>query len=107
MRNKKIFLLDLILISGYTVLEIKNNYYKKSNSYTNKYNKKFCIYNTGTAFYGFIKWLIYKNLLINNDGNQQCLIISNRRYDHSDFMYMQKRAAHKIINLYNNFIFVK
>ena len=128
MRIKKRFLLDHILISGTTTIII-NNYYKKLTSYTSKYykliNKKgsssiennialaeeqnntFCLYNTGTAFYGPVKWLIYKNLLINNDGNQHYLIISNRRYDHSDFMNMHKRAANKIINLYNNFIFVK
>ena len=128
MKNKKRFLLDHTLISGTTVIII-NDYYKKLTSYTSKYyelinkrnsssienaiaieeeqNKTFRIYNTGTAFYGYIKWLIYKNLLINNDGNQHYLIISNRRYDHSDFIDLHKRASNKIINLYNNFIFVK
>ena len=105
------------------------DYYKKLTSYTSKYyklinkrdslsienaiaieeerNKSFSVYNTGTAFFGYIKWLIYKNLLINNDGKQHYLIISNRRNDHSDFMNMHKRASNKIINLYNNFIFIK
>ena len=128
MKRQKRFLLDHTLISGTTVITIKD-YYKKLTSYTSKYyklinkmdsssienaiaieeeqNKTFRIYNTGTAFYGYIKWLIYKNLLINNDGNQHYLIISNRHYDHSDFIDMHKRASNKIINLYNNFIFVK
>ena len=128
MRNKKRFLLNHILISGTTVILI-NNYYKKLTSYTSKYyelinkrdsssienviaieeeqNNTFCLYNTGTAFYGPVKWLIYKNLLINNDGEQHYLIIANRRYDHSGFMDMHKKASNKIINLYNNFIFVK
>ena len=128
MRIKKRFLLNYTLISGTTVITIKD-YYKKLTSYTSKYyklinkmdsssienaiaieeeqNKTFRIYNTGTAFYGHIKWLIYKNLLINNDGMQHYLIISNRRYDHSAFIDMHKRASNKIINLYNNFIFVK
>ena len=132
MKRQKRFLLNHTLISGATVITI-NDYYKKLTYYTSKYyelinkrdsssieneiendiaieeeqNKTFRIYNTGTAFYGHIKWLIYKNLLINNDGMQHYLIISNRRYDHSDFMDMHKRASNKIINLYNNFIFVK
>lgn len=132
MKRQKRFLLNHTLISGTTVITI-NDYYKKLTYYTSKYyeliNKRnsssieneiendiaieeeqyktFRIYNTGTVFYGYIKWLIYKNLLINNDGNQHYLIISNRYYDHSDFMDMHKRASNKIINLYNNFIFVK
>ena len=132
MKTKKRFLLNHTLISGTTVITI-NDYYKKLTYYTSKYyklinkrdsssieneiendiaieeeqNKTFRIYNTGTAFYGCIKWLVYKNLLINNDGNQHDLIISNRHYDHPDFMEMRKRVYNKIINLYNNFIFVK
>lgn len=128
MRIKKRFLLDHILISGSTVILI-NDYYKKLTSYTTKYykliNKKgyssredainiykeqrkvFSIYNTGTAFFGAVKWLVYKNLLINKDNDKHYLIISNRRYDHPGFIDMQKIASKKLINLYNNFIFVK
>lgn len=130
---RKKLLLDHVLISG-TKLIVINDYYKKLPAFTDKYIKikaniettkganidldtvislgkegdnVFKITNTGIAFYGPIKWLIYKNLLINDDWQRLYLLIANRLYDHSELIRMHKKAASKIINLYNNFIFVK
>lgn len=130
---RKKLLLDHILISGTKAIVI-NDCYKKLPAFTDKYikikanidttkganialnsiinlekesDKVFKISNTGTAFYGSVKWLIYKNLLINDDWQQLYLLIANRLYDHSELIRMHKKAASKIINLYNNFIFVK
>lgn len=130
---EKKLLLNHVLISGTKALII-NDYYKKLPAFTDKYtkikakidaakganidldnvislekesDKVFKIVNTGTAFYGSVKWLIYKNLLINDDWQQLYLLIANRLYDHSELIRMHKKITNKIINLYNNFIFVK